>query len=111
MIITGGENVDPAEVERVLSSCPGVTEVCVFGVADETWGQVVAAAVVSPNTGPVLCEALSRHAQQHLAAHKRPRRFALCASLILNASAKVDRRQTAISVSSALLQLVPRNSA
>ena len=46
ILISGGENVYPAEVEAVLRSHPAVTEACVVGVADREWGQRVAAAVV-----------------------------------------------------------------
>ncbi|KYF82604.1 2-succinylbenzoate-CoA ligase, partial [Sorangium cellulosum] len=46
LIVTGGENVYPAEVEQVLASCAGVAGAVVFGVQDERWGQVVAAAIV-----------------------------------------------------------------
>ncbi len=48
LIVSGGENVYPAEVERVLESCPGIGAAAVFGLADETWGQVVAAVLVAP---------------------------------------------------------------
>src|SRR5690606_8955190 len=46
LIVTGGENVYPAEVESALERLPGVRAACVFGVCDETWGQRVVAAVV-----------------------------------------------------------------
>ena len=51
MIITGGENVQPAEVEAVLESHPGVEECAVYGVPDEHWGQRVVAAVVAVGLG------------------------------------------------------------
>ena len=47
MIISGGENVYPAEVERVLAAMPGVVDVAVVGVADEQWGETVAAVITA----------------------------------------------------------------
>ncbi|GAA3246602.1 o-succinylbenzoate--CoA ligase [Pseudonocardia petroleophila] len=52
VIVTGGEKVAPAAVERVLAAQPGIRAVCVVGVADEQWGQVVAAAVVAGPARP-----------------------------------------------------------
>lgn len=106
LIITGGENVDPAEVERSLASCPGVRDVCVFGVADERWGQIVAAAIVPLDgaAAPSLAS-IAQYASESLAAHKRPRAAALCEALVLNATGKIDRRATAALVASSLVTL------
>jgi O-succinylbenzoic acid--CoA ligase len=106
LIITGGENVDPAEVERALSSCPGVRDVCVFGVADAKWGQIVAAAIVASDTDERrILGSLVSHVRERLAAHKQPRMVAFCQSIVLNATGKVDRRATAAAVNSALASL------
>jgi acyl-CoA synthetase (AMP-forming)/AMP-acid ligase II len=54
-IVTGGENVDPVEVEQALERVPGVRQACVFGLPDPEWGEVVCAAVVAgpgPRPGP-----------------------------------------------------------
>jgi len=67
LVITGGVNVYPLEVERVLEACPGVREVAVYGVDDERWGQRVEAAVV----GDVA--ALDSYAREHLAPAQRPK--------------------------------------
>ncbi|WP_445256692.1 class I adenylate-forming enzyme family protein [Nocardioides aurantiacus] len=69
LVISGGVNVYPAEVERVLAECDGVEDVAVFGVPDDAWGQRVCAAVV----GPVEEDALREHARTHLAPAKRPK--------------------------------------
>ena len=93
VIITGGENVHPSAIEAVLAATPGVAAACAFGVADERWGQVVAAAlVVDPDFDPPAA-ATRWHAL--LPAHARPRRLALCPSLPLRPSGKVDRRAAA----------------
>lgn len=104
LIITGGENVDPAEVERVLSGCPGVRDVCVFGVEDERWGQIVAVAIVQADPPPSAL-AVANYARDHLAAHKRPRVFAFCDALPLGSTGKLDRRSVAATVSAALVPL------
>jgi O-succinylbenzoic acid--CoA ligase len=88
VIITGGENVDPGEVERALEGVEGIRAACVFSVEDARWGQVVAAAVVGPRAD------LSRVVAalgQRLAPHKRPRRIAVLDALPLLASGKIDR--------------------
>ncbi|MBC7978343.1 MAG: hypothetical protein H7138_25440, partial [Myxococcales bacterium] len=90
VIITGGENIHPAAIEAVLAATPHVRAACVFGVADERWGQIVAAAIVGD---PDLdLRAASAHWHQTLAPHARPRRLAICAQLPLLPSGKVDRR-------------------
>lgn len=89
LIVSGGENVYPAEVERVLESCPGVEAAGVFGVADETWGQIVAAALVAP--APPTDEALAEHLATRLAAHKRPRLICFVPRLPATPAGKLDR--------------------
>lgn len=87
-IITGGENVDPLEVEDALERQAGIRQACVFGVADEEWGEVVCAAVVGEEAE---IPAALRAAGARLAAFKRPRRYAVLDALPLTASGKVDR--------------------
>ncbi|QLY28841.1 AMP-binding protein [Nocardia huaxiensis] len=89
MIITGGENVYPAEVERVLVTHPQVAEVAVIGVPDRTWGEAVAAIVV-PRRGAQLGEAaLINWARPRIAGFRRPRRVVFIDSLPRNPSGKV----------------------
>jgi O-succinylbenzoic acid--CoA ligase len=90
LIVTGGENVYPAEVEGWLTTQAGVAEAMVFGVPDPVWGQIVAAAVV-PGPGFHL-ERLKAAATAGLAAHKRPRRWAAVEALPLGATGKPLRR-------------------
>lgn len=103
-IVTGGENVDPLEVERVLEGVPGVRGACVFGVEDPTWGQVVAAAVVFDD-GVASMDALRRVVHERLAAHRRPRLVAAVGGLEATASGKVDRRNLALRYRSELRPL------
>lgn len=88
LIITGGVNVYPAEVEAVLGRCPGVDDVAVFGADDERWGQRVCAAVI----GPVTDAALEAYAREHLAAFKRPKQVIRVDALPRTATGKVRRR-------------------
>jgi long-chain acyl-CoA synthetase len=88
LIITGGVNVYPAEVEAVLAEAPGVVEAAVFGLADETWGQSVCAAVV----GPVTERELRAYVSAQLAPYKRPKAYFLVDDLPRTATGKLRRR-------------------
>lgn len=87
LIITGGHNVYPAEVEAVLARHPGVREVAVVGVPSAEWGETVEAFVV----GDPDLESLADLAAQQLASFKRPRRVHILESLPRNALGKVVR--------------------
>ena len=91
MIITGGENVLPAEIESVLSVHPAVAEAAVAGLADERWGQQVAAFVV--RAGPVDAAALDAHCRASaLAGFKRPRAYVFVRAIPKSPVGKVLRR-------------------
>ncbi len=90
LIVTGGENVYPVEVEQVLEACPGVHAAAVFGVHDETWGQTVAAALVA-GPQPPDDETLRKHLATRLAPHKRPRHICYVPALPHTAAGKPDR--------------------
>jgi len=92
LIVTGGENVFPAEVERALEGLEGVRAACVFGRPDAHWGQAVIAAVEGDGLDP---EVLGRVLRNRLAAHKLPKRIHVHAALPRTASGKVDRAATA----------------
>jgi len=92
MIITGGENVYPAEVEKALTAHPAIAEVAVVGVPDERWGEAVCAvAILAPGASLTLDE-LQAYAREHLGGYKVPRRLHLAAELPRNASGKVLKR-------------------
>lgn len=91
LIVTGGENVYPTEVEQALLGVEGVEAAMVFGVPDEVWGQLVAAALVA--RGPLEEERLRAGVQARLASHKRPRHFCLVEALPLGSTGKPLRRE------------------
>jgi O-succinylbenzoic acid--CoA ligase len=91
LIVTGGENVYPAEVEAALERHPEVERACVVGLSDPLWGAVVVAAVVRcPGTRPT-AEELDALARRHLASYKVPRAYVWVDSLPTTASGKVAR--------------------
>ena len=93
LIVSGGENVYPAEVEAVLRRHPAVAEALVFGIADAEWGQRVAGVLELRESASTSSEQIRAFARQHLAAYKVPRQFAFVSELPRTASGKVNRRQ------------------
>jgi long-chain acyl-CoA synthetase len=96
LIISGGVNVYPAEVEGVLLEVEGVAEVAVFGVPDEAWGQRVCAAIVpvaalGPEPRRRLVGAVQTHAATRLAGYKRPKQVEVVDDLPRTATGKVMR--------------------
>jgi long-chain acyl-CoA synthetase len=91
LIITGGINVYPAEIEAVIGRHDGVADVAVFAVDDEQWGQRVCAAVV----GDVAPDELDRYARAHLAGYKRPKEFFVVAELPHTTTGKLQRNRVA----------------
>ncbi len=87
LIISGGVNVYPAEVERVLGEVAGVVDLAVFGMDDDRWGQRVCAAVV----GTAPDAALEAHAREHLAPAKRPKEYHRVETLPRTPTGKVRR--------------------
>src|SRR5690606_28411331 len=91
LIVSGGENVYPAEVEQAIRAHPAVVDACVVGLDDEEWGQRVAAAVMVAD-GAALTEAeLIAFCRERLAGYKLPRRVLLVEALPQTASGKVSR--------------------
>ena len=90
-IVTGGENVAPAEVEAVLAAHPAVAEAAVHGRADPEWGEAVVATVVLRPGAQATAEALRRHCAARLAAFKVPKAVAFAPALPRTPSGKVAR--------------------
>lgn len=95
LIVTGGENVYPAEVEAVLKSHTAVEAACVVGLPDVEWGQVVAAAVVVKEGTAVTAAELTQLCRQRLAGYKLPRQIYFVPDLPLTASGKIARQELA----------------
>ncbi len=89
VVISGGVNIYPREVERVLDECPGVAESAVIGVPDPRWGeQLVAYVVFGPGAPPAVAE-LAAHARGRLADYKIPKAYHPIDALPRNANGKV----------------------
>uniref|UniRef100_UPI00036A20A8 acyl-CoA synthetase n=1 Tax=Effusibacillus pohliae TaxID=232270 RepID=UPI00036A20A8 len=93
MIITGGENVYPLEVEHVLQSHPAVSEAAVVGLPDEKWGEAVTAVVVLTPGSHVTVEELKAYCSGKLAGYKIPKRFLFAGELPKTAVGKIDKKQ------------------
>ena len=94
-LISGGENVHPAEVEAVLCGHPSLASACVFGIEDREWGQRIVAALVAGEGGAPTDRELLELLHQRLAGFKRPRRIAYLDALSLLPNGKLDRPGTA----------------
>ena len=94
LVHSGGEKVDPLEVEHLLAEVAEVRALCVFGLKDRHWGEVVAAAVVAEMPLEALLPKLQARLRAHLAPYKHPRRWVALTSLVYNATGKLDRRAT-----------------
>ncbi len=92
IIVSGGENVDPLEVESALCALPGVRGACVFGTPSAQFGQVVTAVLITGDQAMGEPSHLAGLLGDRLARHKLPRRALVAESLPLTASGKVDRR-------------------
>jgi long-chain acyl-CoA synthetase len=93
MIVTGGENVYPAEVENALMEHPEVGDVAVFAVPDPKWGEAVKAVVVpAPDTSPSEPDLIA-FARERLAGYKLPKSVDFTDALPRNPSGKLLKRQ------------------
>jgi long-chain acyl-CoA synthetase len=90
LIKSGGENIYPAEVERVLRSLPGVREACVIGVPDERWGEAVKAVVELEEGVQMTPDALIAAVAERIASYKKPRHVVFVERLP-QAEGEVDR--------------------
>jgi acyl-CoA synthetase (AMP-forming)/AMP-acid ligase II len=93
MIVSGGENVFPREVEDLLADHDGVVEVAVIGVEDAEFGQRLKAFVVTAGEVEVSAEDLKAHVKANLAAYKAPREFEFLEELPRNATGKILKRE------------------
>lgn len=93
MIISGGENIYPIEVENALADHPAVAAVAVIGVPDPRWGETVKAIVVLAPGATATADELIAHARARIAGYKLPRSVAFVAALPRNAAGKVLKQE------------------
>jgi acyl-CoA synthetase (AMP-forming)/AMP-acid ligase II len=93
VVISGGSNIYPREVEEALLAHPGVAEACVVGQADREWGEVVVAFVVPAAGSHVTTDALDAHCLARIARFKRPKRYVFVDALPKNNYGKVLKRE------------------
>jgi acyl-CoA synthetase (AMP-forming)/AMP-acid ligase II len=93
VIISGGENIYPAEVENAIGGHPQIAEVAVIGVPDEKWGESVLAVVVTKTPDPLPAESVIAWARARIASFKAPKRIEFVNALPRNASGKILRRE------------------
>jgi long-chain acyl-CoA synthetase len=92
MIISGGFNIYPREVEDIIMSYPGVAETAVIGVPDDMWGEAIKAFVV-PKVGMALTGAeIIRHCKGNLASYKKPKSVDFISEIPKNPYGKINRR-------------------
>jgi len=93
VVISGGTNIYPREVEEALLAHPGVAEVCVVGQGDEEWGEVVVAFIVGAAGAQLSEDALDQVCVERIARFKRPKRYLFVESLPKNSYGKVLKRE------------------
>jgi fatty-acyl-CoA synthase len=91
MIIRGGENIYPRELEELLFRHPSVGDVAVIGLPDDKWGEVVAAFVRPAAGHTVNREELFDYVREHLAPHKTPRHWFSVEAMPLTGSGKIQK--------------------
>jgi long-chain acyl-CoA synthetase len=93
MIVSGGENIYPAEVESALFGHPAVADVAVIGVPDERWGEAVKAVVVKKADTAVTAGELINWAREHIAGYKLPKSVDFIETLPRNPTGKILKRE------------------
>jgi acyl-CoA synthetase (AMP-forming)/AMP-acid ligase II len=93
MIISGGVNIYPAEIEAALETHPDINDVAVFGIPDEEWGEAVHAIVVIRPGANMPQDQIATFARQHLAGYKVPRSFSFMTEIPRTGSGKILKRE------------------
>jgi acyl-CoA synthetase (AMP-forming)/AMP-acid ligase II len=93
MIISGGANIYPREVEEIICTHPAIDEVAVIGVPDEKWGESVKAVVVLRAGMRATAPEIIEHCQRHLASYKKPSSVDFLPELPKNAYGKILKRE------------------
>ena len=92
MIISGGENIYPQEVEQCLLRHPDVREVAVIGVGDDYWGEIVTAFIVCPHQVASLIDDLNELCHQQLGRYKIPKQMIFLDELPKTSVGKIDKK-------------------
>ena len=92
MIISGGMNIYPAEIEAALERHPAVQEVAVFGIPSDEWGEAVHVVVVARAGQTITPEGLAAFGREHLAGYKVPRSVSFADELPKTGSGKILKR-------------------
>ncbi|HSQ45281.1 MAG TPA: hypothetical protein VLM44_00015, partial [Lutibacter sp.] len=92
LIITGGENVNPIEVEKALLQIPFIKDACVFPKQNKTWGQIVVCAIVSDDNS-INDKMIKELLKQKLAGYKIPKQFFFVNELQKTSLGKLDREK------------------
>lgn len=93
MIITGGENVFPLEVEHIIAEYEMVAEVAVVGISNEKWGEVVTAFIVPKKGIRITEKEIESHCKEHLGSYKVPKTIHFVAELPKTAVGKIDKKE------------------
>ena len=93
MVISGGVNIYPAEIEHVLITLPGVADCAVIGIPDDEYGESLAAQVVAEPGATLDTEAIRRSLSERIAGYKVPRRIDIVAALPRDDNGKVQKRK------------------
>lgn len=93
VVISGGSNIYPREVEEILLALPWVAEACIVGQADDEWGEIPVAFIVTSPGSTAAPEALDAHCLKHIARYKRPKRYVFIDVLPKNSYGKVLKRE------------------
>jgi acyl-CoA synthetase (AMP-forming)/AMP-acid ligase II len=92
MIISGGYNIYPREIEDVIAEVPGVLEVAVVGVSDAEWGQRVTAMFTMAPGATVSPEAVMEHCRSRMASYKKPKDVRIVEEFPLNSTGKIAKK-------------------
>lgn len=93
LIVSGGENVSPIEIEQVISLFPNVDEVCVFGLPDKEWGEMVTAVIISKDKSEIIFSELRVFLKEKLSSFKVPKKYFQLDSLPKSAIGKIKRSE------------------
>ena len=109
MVISGGENIYPAELEQVLSGVPGIKEAAVVGMPDAKWGEVPVAVVVAVAPGTLTVDGVCSAFEGVLARYKHPRAVVFTSVLPRNAMGKVLKEELRDALSTGTIEMVERS--